>query len=517
MIAVLAGAASTLAMAPLHAWPALFLTFPVIVWLVDGSGAGRWNGLGAAAAAGWWYGFGYFLAGLYWIGSAFLVDADKFGWLLAPAVLALPAGLALFMAAGFALARLLWAPGAFRIVTLAAALTTSEWLRGHLLGGFPWNAFGYALAEPLSLAQGFALVGLWGMTFLAVLVFAAPAALADAPADTPRPALLPAVAGVLLIALGLFGAVRLAALPTATVDGVRLRLMQPNIQQDQRFNYAAKSDVMRRYLALSQRPAGGHGLAGTTHLIWPESAFPFFVAREPDALAAIADLLPEGTVLITGAARLAESSRPGNIQAYNSVYVFDHDGTILSIYDKVHLVPFGEYVPLRGLLQRLGIEQLVRVPGGFLPGDRLRSLQTPGAPAFVPLVCYEAIFPNAVVPRGSRPGWLLNVTNDAWFGITPGPWQHLLQARMRAVEEGLPLVRAANTGISAVIDPAGRTIAQLGLGREGILDSELPAAVDPPPYAQVGDAPVTALVVLVLVASGWRRRARSGESRRLLP
>lgn len=193
LIAVLAGAASTLAMAPLHAWPVLFLTFPVVVWLVDGSGAGRWNGVGAAAAAGWWYGFGYFLAGLYWIGSAFLVDADKFGWLLAPAVLALPAGLALFMAAGLALARLLWAPGAFRIVTLAAALTTSEWLRGHLLGGFPWNAFGYALAEPLSLAQGFALFGLWGMTFLAVLVFAAPAALADAPADTPRPALLPAI------------------------------------------------------------------------------------------------------------------------------------------------------------------------------------------------------------------------------------------------------------------------------------------------------------------------------------
>ncbi|RAI43710.1 apolipoprotein N-acyltransferase, partial [Rhodoplanes roseus] len=473
--------------------------------------------LAAAAASGWWFGFGYFLAGLYWIGSAFLVDADKFGWLLAPAVLALPAGLAVFMAGGFALARLLWAPGAFRIVTLAATLTTTEWLRGHVLTGFPWNAFGYALAEPLALAQGFALFGLWGMTFLAVLTFAAPAALADAPGDTPRPLLLPGVAVTLLVAIALFGAVRLGAMPTAYVDGVRLRLMQPNIPQDQRFNYAAKADVMRRYLALSSRPTGEHprGLADVTHLIWPESAFPFFVAREPDALASIADLLGDGTVLITGAARLAESSRPGNIEAYNSVYVFDHDGSILSIYDKVHLVPFGEYVPLRNWLKRIGIEQLVRVPGGFLSGDRLRSVESPRAPPFVPLVCYEAIFPHAVLPRGERPGWLLNLTNDAWFGITPGPYQHLLQSRMRAVEEGLPLVRAANTGISAVIDPIGRTVAHLALGREGVLDSDLPAPITPPLYARTGDAPATALVVLVLVASAWRRRARSARVARL--
>lgn len=510
LIALLAGAASTLAMAPLGLWPALLVTFPVMVWLIDGSGAGRWNGVGAAAAAGWLFGFGYFLSGLYWIGAAFLVDADKFGALLVPAVLILPAGLALFTAAGFALARALWAPGAFRIVTLAAALTATEWLRGHILSGFPWNAFGYALAEPLALAQGFAIVGLWGMTFLAVLIFAASAALADPPAETPRPWLLPAVALGLLVALAAFGTARLALAPTTFVDGPRLRLMQPNIPQDQRFSYAAKSDIMRRYLALSNRATGERsgGLADVTHLIWPESAFPFFVAREPDALASIADLLPEGTVLITGAARLAPTSRPGNIEAYNSVYVFDHDGSILSIYDKVHLVPFGEYVPLRGLLQRIGIEQLVRVPGGFLAGDRLRTLDSPKAPPFVPLVCYEAVFPHAVLPRGARPGWLLNLTNDAWFGLSPGPYQHLQQARMRAVEEGLPLVRAANTGISAVVDPAGRIVAQLGLGREGVLDSRLPAPLSPTPYARTGDAPVTAVVVLALIASAWHRRGR---------
>jgi apolipoprotein N-acyltransferase len=508
LIAVLAGAASTLAMAPLHLWPALLVTFPVVVWLIDGAGAGRWNGAGSAAAAGWWFGFGYFLSGLYWIGAAFLVDADKFGWALGPAVLALPAGLAAFTAAGFALARVLWTPGWLRIVTLAAALTASEWLRGHLLGGFPWNAFGYAFAEPLALAQGFGLVGLWGMTFIAVLVFASPAALADSEAETPRPWRLPAVATALVLAIGLYGAIRLAQNPTALVDGVRLRLMQPNIPQDQRFNYAAKADVIRRYVALSSRPTDRRprGIADVTHLIWPESAFPFFVTREADALAAIADLLPPGAVLITGAARLADTSRPGRIEAYNSVYVFDADGAIAAVYDKVHLVPFGEFIPLAGLMRRFGVEQLVRVPGGFLAGDRLRTIDLPRTPAFVPLVCYEAIFPHAVTPRGARPGWLLNVTNDAWFGLSPGPFQHLLQARMRAVEEGLPLVRAANTGVSAVIDPVGRTVAHLGLGREAVLDADLPAPLSPTLYSRTGDATAAATVVLALAAAVWRRR-----------
>ena len=272
LIAFAAGALSALAMAPFNAWPLLFLTFPTLVWLIDGAGVDRWRGIANAAATGWWFGFGYFLAGLYWIGYAFLVDAPTFGWLLPIAVIGLPAGLAIFTAFGTALARLLWMPGAMRILALGVALTATEWLRGHVLTGFPWNAFGYALTAPLALAQSASVIGIWGLTFIAVVVFASPATLTDDRGETRRP-WLPVVLGIaLLFGLGAFGVVRLARTPTRLVDSVHLRIMQPNLQQDVRFNYAAKQQVMDRYIALSDRAAGPQSLGArdATHLIWPE-------------------------------------------------------------------------------------------------------------------------------------------------------------------------------------------------------------------------------------------------------
>ena len=257
-IAFAAGALSALAMAPFNAWPVLFLTFPTLVWLIDGAGVGRWGGVAAAAAIGWWFGFGYFLAGLYWIGYAFLVDAPDFGWLLPIAVIGLPAVLAVYTALGVALARLLWTKGALRIVALAAALTTSEWLRGHLLTGFPWNAFGYALTAPLALAQAASVFGIWGLTFIAIVVFASPATLGDDPAETRQPWLPLALGIAVLAALGGFGVWRLDRTPTRLVDGVHLRIMQPNLQQDVRFNYSAKQEVMNRYVALSSRASSAH-------------------------------------------------------------------------------------------------------------------------------------------------------------------------------------------------------------------------------------------------------------------
>jgi len=510
-IAFIAGAASTLALAPFNAWPVLFLTFPVLVWLVDGAAAGRLGGVGAAAIAGWWFGFGYFLAGLYWIGFAFLVDADKFAWLLPIAVVALPAGMALYTAFGLALARLLWTRGALRVLTLAATLTAAEWLRGHVVSGFPWNAFGYALTGPLVLAQASALIGLWGMTFLAVAIFASPAVLADHPGDSPRRFLAPAASVAILLALAGYGAIRLAQHPTSFVSGVRLRIMQPNLTQDERFNYGAKQRVMQRYLALSDRATGPQtsGVKDVTHLIWPESAFPFYLAREADALAQIAALLARHTVLITGAVRAAAMAPSGAVRAYNSVYVIDRDGSIAGIYDKVHLVPFGEYLPFTDFLESLGLISLTKMPGGFLEGDRRRLMTVPGAPSMLPLICYEVIFPDAAVPRGERPGWLLNLTNDGWFGISTGPHQHFQQARVLAIAEGLPLVRAANTGISAVVDPLGRIIKELPLGTEGVLDSGLPQPIAPTPYARIGDYIAYALVAAGLLLGLARRRSKT--------
>jgi apolipoprotein N-acyltransferase len=507
-IALLAGAVSSLAMAPFNAWPVLFITFPVVVWLIDGAAAGKMRGIPAAAMAGWWFGFGYFVPGLYWIGYAFLVDAQTFAWLLPLAIAGLPAYLALFTALGFALARLLWTKDASRIIALAATLTIGEWLRGHVLTGFPWNTFGYALTEPLALAQSAALIGLWGLTFVAVLIFAAPAVLIDGRSGSQRPWLAPALALVLLAVMGGYGAVRLMRTPTQLVANVKLRIMQPNLSQDARFNYTAKADVMSRYLALSDRATGpqNSGVGSANVLIWPESAFPFFLSREPDAMAQIANLLPKGTVLITGAVRPPDAPLGARItQAYNSIYVIDHDGSILSIYDKLHLVPFGEYLPFQSFLEKMGLQQLTKVHGGFIPGIRRKPMEIPGAPLALPLICYEAVFPGDIT-RDGRPGWIVNLTNDGWFGISTGPYQHMQQSRVRAIEEGLPLVRAANTGISAVVDPVGRVVAELGLGIEGVLDSGLPAAIPPTVYAKIGDIPAAIFIALAIIFA-IRRRA----------
>jgi apolipoprotein N-acyltransferase len=501
-IALAAGALSAFAMAPFNAWPVLFLTFPVMVWLIDGAGAGRGRGVLAAALAGWWFGLGYFVPGLYWIGYAFLVDAPTFAWLLPFAVLGLPAYLALFTAFGFAMARLVWTRDASRVIALAASLTLGEWLRGHVLTGFPWNAFGYALTEPLALAQTASLIGLWGMTFLSVAIFASPAVLIDGRSRGRKPWIAPALALVLLVAMGIFGAVRLSLQPTVTVANVKLRIMQPNLQQDVRFNYSAKAEVMQKYLTLSDRASGPQstGVRDVSILIWPESAFPFFLTREADAMAQIADLLPRGTVLITGSVR-APDLPPGVkiTRAYNSIYVIDHDGSVLSIYDKLHLVPFGEYLPFQEWMEKLGLVQLTKVQGGFIPGTRRRSMEIPNAPRALPLICYEAIFPGDIAARDDRPGWIVNLTNDGWFGISTGPYQHLQQARLRAIEEGLPVVRAANTGISAVIDPSGRIVARMGLGVEGVLDSSLPSAIPPTVYARTGDIPAALIIAAAFI------------------
>lgn len=509
-VALGAGVASALSTAPFGIWPVLFLTFPVLVFLLDGLPRGR-AALLPAFGIGWAFGFGYFLASLWWIGSAFLVEADVFAWLLPVAVLSLPAGLALFTGMGFVAAKLLWSRNAGRICALAAGLAGSEWLRGHVLTGFPWNTFGYALAENLALAQSASLIGLWGLTLAAVLLFPLPALLLDPPKRRGR-LLWPMIGGlVLAVAFG-WGSWRLYAPPFPLVDGVRLRIMQPALPQDEKFAYADRHAILDKYLALSAQPSAEypHGLADVTLLVWPESAFPFIYEREPWARERIAATLKgTRTVLVTGAARYG-APPPGQTSGFfNSIRVMDSSGAVLQSTDKVHLVPFGEYLPFQSFLEAIGIEQLTRQRGGFASGDRLRNLTIPGAPKAAPLICYEAIFPGAVVPdEADRPGFLLNVTNDAWFGETPGPYQHFLQARLRTIEEGLPMVRAANTGISAVLDPLGRIVASRSLGEKGNLDVGLPAPLPDATFTGKYQGFTFSLIFLLnfMVAAGCSRK-----------
>ena len=516
LIALVTGVASSFAMAPYNLWPLLAVTLPVFVWLLDGTGSGR-AGMIGAFFVGWWFGFGYFVAGLYWIGVAFLVEADKFAWLLPFAVMGLPAYLAIFTGLGAVLARLLWAPGVGRIFAFAFGIGIFEWLRGHLLTGFPWNSFGYALAAVPAWAQAASVIGLWGLTFLALAIFASPAVLIDTTQAMRRPWLWPAVAALSLILLAAFGAQRLARFEAGFVPDARLRIMQPNLPQDQKFQASAKHAILDRYVSISDRATGPNrtGIRDVTHLFWPESAFPFFLEQEADALARIADLIRGHTVLVTGAARLEEPrSGAGEVHVYNSIRVVTSDGAISATYDKVHLVPFGEFLPFQDLLERIGLEQLTRVRGGFSAGPRLRTLAIPGLPPAAPLVCYEAIFPGDVIPDGPRPAWMLNVSNDAWFGITAGPHQHFAQARLRTIEEGLPLVRATNNGISAVIDPLGRIVSMLPLGVDGVLDAALPLAIAPTFYARFGDTGALLIAMLFgAIATFAMRRKKFRASR----
>ncbi|HXF55393.1 MAG TPA: apolipoprotein N-acyltransferase [Hyphomicrobiaceae bacterium] len=511
-----AGTLSALAMAPFFLAPVLFLTLPVLLWLIEGAAATASDNARraalrtwwAAAMVGWWFGFGFHLAGLYWVGAAFLVEADRFALLMPFAVTLLPAGLALFHALAAGCAALLGGVGLRRVLALAVALAATEWLRGHVLTGFPWNLLGYALTYPDALMQSAAVLGVYGLTLFAVIVFSSPlVALAEASPQqaqaTPRWLLALGPALVPLVAAWLYGTARLAETEPPAVSGVRLRIVQPSIPQHEKWRQEKQREFFLAHLDLSTtRPDGRRlGLDGISHVIWPEAAMPFLPLDHPEALAAIGELLPSGTTLIAGALRL-EGSR-----AFNSLIAFDDEGRVLSLYDKIHLVPFGEYLPFQETLERMGLEQIARRRGGFSSGTSPRPLVTvPGLPPIAALICYEAVFPSAVIQGADRPHLLVNLTNDGWFGDTTGPYQHFHQARVRAVEEGLPLIRAANNGISAVVDARGRVLARLGIDARGVIDAGLPAAWAAPPYARFGDTIFLLCWLAALTILCFRRR-----------
>jgi apolipoprotein N-acyltransferase len=509
--AFVAGSLSVLAMPPLFLWPVLFATLPLLVWLIDGSeavpGAARTFRRSAPArafAAGWWFGFGYFIFGLFWIAEAFLVEAEKFAWLIPFAITLLPAGLALFTGLATAAARLKWPPGLARAIILALALSVAEWLRGHVLTGFPWNTLGYALTAPLTLLQSASLFGVYGLTILTVVIFASPLVVAAAAAPGPgRIRTIAAGAAIAIVPLVLlygYGLWRLSGGPDPTVDGVRLRIVQASVPQRDKWRAEKQGIIFQDQLDLSRRDPSGHrdDLAGITHLVWPEAAMPFLPLQHPEALDAIGELLPPGTQLISGALRLKnpELRFSATPEGYNSLMVFKDNGQLETVYDKIHLVPFGEYLPFQATLETIGLEQLARWRGGFSVGSSPRPLLSiPGLPPVSALICYEAIFPASVVEGSERPGLLLNVTNDGWFGATAGPWQHFHQARVRAVEEGLPLVRAANNGVSAMVDAHGRVLAMLGLNERGTIDGSLPAALTLTAYVRLRDWTFVALAL----------------------
>ncbi len=486
-IAVLCGVVSAAALPPLNLVPILIPAFTGLLWLLDGTRRPR-----HAAVIGWSFGFGHMAAGLYWVGIAFLVDSARFGLIMPFAIAGLAAGMALFPAiAVYAMAVTGWR-GPARVVLLATTWLVVEWLRSWVFTGFPWNLIGTVWDFSPAMLQLAAATGVWGLSWLTILAAAAPAVLPEtgdrgSPGGPGREGRSGRVFIVTVFAMvGLVwagGALRLQTAPalgTAVDSNVRLRLVQASIPQAlkwaperRRRNVDEQRQLSQRpELAPVQGPVQGPVPVPVTHIIWPETAVPYLLDRDPDLRRDLADIVPPGGLLITGAPRISDEADGSRL--WNSLQVLDGHGDIVATYDKHHLVPFGEYTPLRALLGSL---KLTVGSTDFSAGPGPVTLTLPGLPTVSPLICYEAIYPGQVVAAADRPKWLLNITNDGWFGISSGPYQHFASARLRAVEEGLPLVRGANSGISAVVDPYGRIVGHLSLGQVGVLDAFLPLPI----------------------------------------
>lgn len=478
------------ALPPIHALPAL-LAFSGLLLLLRRAG-GR---LGAFLV-GWAFGFGWFLAGLYWIGIAFYADPERFGALAVPAVLLLTAFLALLPGlAALAVRWRQWTSLRAQALALAPAWILAEVARGGLGLQFPWNPVALAWAGSDAMLQSVAWIGQWGLGLLTVAAATLPAAFVDG--HSSRRWLFPVSALALLALLWLAGAARLGRDWDIADQSVHVRVVQGNIAQDLKWDDARRADWLRRHLDLTVRPGGS---AVPDVVIWPETAVPYQLERDATARGALAAVAPAGGYVLAGGNRYNLDRDPPT--ANNSLFAIDGHARIVGRYDKVDLVPFGEFLPMRGLMSLIGLRKITEGSIDFVPGPGRRTLTLPGLPPFSPLICYEAIFPGAAALAEPRPAWLLNVTNDAWFGRSSGPYQHLAMARLRAIEEGLPLIRAANTGISAVVDAFGRVRARLPLGEAGLIDATLPGGLaDPPPIRRFGSAITIGFLLVAIISS----------------
>jgi apolipoprotein N-acyltransferase len=505
LAALAGGLLAALAFPPYGFLPGL-AGFALILWSLSRP-AGR--PVRAAALRGGLAGLGYFAVSVSWIVEPFLVDARTYGWMAPIALVLMAGGLSLFWAAAAAVWGRLGARGLPGLLAFAACLSGAEWLRGHVLTGFPWNLPGEAWPAGSPLSQGAALVGAYGLTWVTLVLCASPAWILGPGHPGRRAARAAAVAGAFL-ALHAWGQARIADVP-AGPPGPLVRIVQADIDQKTKWRPENLEGIFRTYLDLTGRPSA----KPPALVVWPEGALPAVIndLLTPGSpwRGALAQALAPGQVLAMGANRVELDDR--DALTYRNSLIFlegtGQDLALAGVYDKHRLVPFGEFMPLGDLAGRIGLRSLVHMPEDFTAGPPPVPLAIPGLPGVQPMICYEALFPGftraAGRRGGARPDWILNVSNDAWFGRASGPWQHLNITRYRAIEEGLPIVRSTPTGISAVIDSSGRTVGPvLGLGASGVIDLPLPPPRPPTPYVRLGDLPFLLLLVLSAALAGHK-------------
>ena len=487
IVACVLGLLATATLPPLHILPLAFVAFSGLFLLIHSAKTGK-----QAFWTGWWFGLGHFVSGLYWFAFALLTDAEKFGWMIPFAVFGISGILALYVAlVGWISIKIPMRHTVSKLFVFSVLWVAIEWARAYLFTGFPWNLIGYAWAISDEIIQLGSVVGIYGLSLLYMTVALAPVLFIDIARSRIRYSL----SGIILLLLPVIawsgGTMRLAQAEHNVVEGVTLRIVQANIEQHHKWKPELRAAHLQKYMKLTQQD----GLEDVTHVIWPEAALPYMVDGAPWLLTLLRNMAPATGSLITGGVR-TDFNNTNDYHVWNSLYSISRKNGIESFYDKFHLVPFGEYIPFRSILP---VDKITHGSKDFSSGSGPQILTMPHLPPFLPLICYEVIFPQHLM-NSEGASWILNITNDAWFGNSSGPYQHFTMARMRAIEQGIPLVRAANTGISAIINSYGITEKKLGLLQTGIMDTSLPSAIsNRSTYSRYGN--LFLLVIIIMIGS----------------